>query len=655
MATSISFGGKSAKSRYLCVSDEGGAASVWDMKKISRVRCFKMKGATSTSTSTSTTTSTSTSTSTSTAQHLRPSCAKSCMDPSDTHVVALHGDTHVHGDYSSLSSFNKTKSIALELFHLKTGTRVAMLKAQDFAHGGGADCFEFSCVDDNQLLVGARDGSLLLWDIAATSNGGGPFSVLEQRHTAAVMDVAFSPMNRVLAASCSLDGSVGFHDVQSKKTIQTIRPWDHPVSVSGQNINKSGGGGGGGGGGRDLTSIAFHHDGFTWAVGTEQGLVFTYDLRQTGAGPLCTMDVSGDADNNSMFNMNKNRYDPIKRLQFIQSRPLGDGAAAAAAVAPKSSAKKHITRDENGAVTVEREKLTPSTGRVEKSTTTYSVQQDEPSTSNSSATATSKPGSTGTRTVKRTTITTKKIISSSPQRAGSATLPTPPETKVERTSTSEFTTSSPQRPSTTRRITKNKVITSSPQRILAGSSPASMVSPPAVSSVAKDLFPPDTGSTKKEGSAFDKMGGASKKDVSVSFDERVVKRGGDPLDDLAFGDENLSASDASSDQEAEQMMDNFDKMFERINGRALKSDNVIEEDDDEDDDADDDNDEFIRVHNLLQPIHKDESEPAILPEPAIRRVTSPIATATGRDEMIILSKVSNAISSCRESESFTMF
>lgn len=536
-ATSISFGGKAAKSRYLCVSDTSGAASVWDMKKISRVRCFKMKPMSNTS-------STATTNNNTTARKMgRPSCIKSCMDPSDTHVVALHGS----------SPSCPMNHIVVELFHLKSGSRVARLNTQENQYGGGADCFEFSDVNDGTLLVGARDGSLLLWDVSMSgikssgTNGGNnaPMNVLEQRHSAAITDVAFSPMNKVLAASCSMDGTVGFHDIHSQQTIQTVTPWDGRSASIGSGSSGSSGAG--------LTSFAFHHDGYTWAVGTETGTVFTYDLRQTGQGPLCSMDLTSSSSSSTSITY------PVMTLQFVQMKSATTSTlTGTSSSGTKPAVKKTVSLADDGAVTVEREKTTPS--RKEISKTTYSVQKEDPppvsaSTSDASAMTDGTSSKRTERVVKRTT-TTRKVFSSSssPQRisgsggsaSGSSNLTSPDaEPNVERTTTSssEFTTSSPQRPSTTKRITTTKVTTSSPQR--------SFASPP-LSNLTKDLFAKD------------------KKDMSVSFDNRV-KQHAPVRDDLTFGDDNGSNSD-SSEEEADQMMEDFDAMYERIKSRALTKD-----------------------------------------------------------------------------------
>lgn len=255
--TSISFGGKIAKSRYLCLSDAAGLTSVWDMKKIHRVRCFKSR-------------------------HVpRPGVIQACIDPTDTYVAALHGSGQ------NKIPTNLASSIVLEMFHLKTGALSMTLEAKGFQYGGAAHCFQFSDLNPNHVLAGTENGSLLLWDIANhqrnrtnTSDSIPPISSWVQKHSQAVTDLAFSPINSNLVATCSTDGSIGFHDLDSK-TIQTVKPWDHSVSIS----NKSRTG---------LTALAFHHDGYTWAVGSQDGILFTYDLRQTEAGPLAIMDIDRD-------------------------------------------------------------------------------------------------------------------------------------------------------------------------------------------------------------------------------------------------------------------------------------------------------------------------------------------------------------------------
>ena len=303
--TSISFGGNNAKSRYVCVSDSGGYISVWDMKKqpVKRVRHFHLISN----------------------DNLNVACSKACLDPSDTFIIGLHNNAGMAlSSPSSLSSQNNyyNQHVMLDLFHLKHGTLVSSLR-DDGSHGGSSNCLHCSNLDSSKLLVGARDGSLLLWDLSSSSstkksgvNYIPPMTTLEKRHDDCVTDLEFSPMNKVLAASCSLDGTIVFHDVHSQKKIQTLQP----TLSTGANL------GGTVGNRIGLTSLAFHSNGYTWAVGTNNGYVMNYDLRQISSGPLSTINV-GDlgevmmttADNRSRI---KKRISyPINRLQFSPVQP----------------------------------------------------------------------------------------------------------------------------------------------------------------------------------------------------------------------------------------------------------------------------------------------------------------------------------------------
>lgn len=230
--------------------------------------------------------------------------------------------------------------------------------------------------------------------------------------------------------------------------------------------------------------------------------------------------------------------------------------------------------EQDGVVTVEREKTTPT--RKEISKTTISVTNDDEQPSSTAATSSigsysSNPISdvqkSSTRREKvTTTTTTRKIVTSSPQRIGSSVLSSPsPERKVESTSTKEFTTVSPQRPGTTTRITKTKVSTSSSQ----DPSLSEFMSPPATS-VVKDLFANSLEKAKsgEKRTMKDINDTTSKKSSAVTFDERIDKN-------IVPNDLSFDAEDGQSDfsnEEAEQMMEDFDAMYERIKNRALKKD-----------------------------------------------------------------------------------
>ena len=263
-------------------------------------------------------------------------CSKACMDPSDTFVIGLHGERS--------SGYTSDNHVTLDLFHLKTGNTASNLQ-DDGSHGGSSNCFHFSCLDPNQLLVGTKNGSLLLWDISSSFCTSSPTTTtksktihspiitLENKHQNDVTDVAFSPMNKVLAASCSLDGYVVFHDVQSKKVIQKLKP-SLPSSCSSarivSDIDIHNGG---------LTSLAFDSNGYTWAVGTNHGHVLNYDLRQISAGPLSTLNVGEIVDNSGddASDQNQHKFYPVNRLQFA---PAPSSSSSSAVKGVKSAKKK---------------------------------------------------------------------------------------------------------------------------------------------------------------------------------------------------------------------------------------------------------------------------------------------------------------------------
>jgi len=313
-ATSISFGGMNARSRYLCVSDEGGAVSIWDMKKSARVRCFrsKIKG------------------------HMY---YKACMDPTDVYIAAL-GRTINYND--SMSDATATAAaaaaaaatdVSIHLIKLREGTAAATLQytshnTNNASYLPGAECFQYSHLNPNKLMAGSNSGDLLLWDVSSSSlsspnskrngrraSGNGintspksttsiqPFQIMTRIHDAPIYDVAFSPTNELLIATCSEDETIAFHDVRSKKCIQVISPLMDFSFFKSSNTGSMNGGGGMSSGasacsgrssdlGGGVTCLSFESGGMSVAAGTKAGIVYHYDLRKSAGGPVSTMDMS---------------------------------------------------------------------------------------------------------------------------------------------------------------------------------------------------------------------------------------------------------------------------------------------------------------------------------------------------------------------------
>ena len=269
-ATGVGFGGKS---RYLVVSDASGCASVWDLKKTARVRTFRIPRPASSGGAFS-----------------GAVCTAARIDPTDTFVAAASGwDTDG----------------ALRLYRLREGKLAATLRdvrpgldesTAEWDGHGGISALEFSDLDKSVVSVGTRDGSVLLWDVQAATkvgrtDGGSrtspseskaavpPTMRMAQRHGGEVTGIAFSPINTVLLASSSADGTVAFHDTKMCRTIQSFRP---PINA---NVVSSGSSAS-----SAVMSVSFASDGVTCAAGTADGRALIYDLRNIRAGPLSTLE-----------------------------------------------------------------------------------------------------------------------------------------------------------------------------------------------------------------------------------------------------------------------------------------------------------------------------------------------------------------------------
>eukprot|EP00002_Diphylleia_rotans_P040866 TRINITY_DN9814_c0_g1_i1.p1 TRINITY_DN9814_c0_g1~~TRINITY_DN9814_c0_g1_i1.p1 ORF type:complete len:811 (+),score=173.71 TRINITY_DN9814_c0_g1_i1:47-2479(+) len=104
-----------------------------------------------------------------------------------------------------------------------------------------------------QILGAYTDGSIRLWDAASNT--------LEHEfplcHFGAVQTAVYSPVNPIFMISVGLDKKIAFYDSNQKSVIQSIAS-PHP-----------------------LRSLCFKDDGIHIAVGSSEGCVLLYDLRQT--------------------------------------------------------------------------------------------------------------------------------------------------------------------------------------------------------------------------------------------------------------------------------------------------------------------------------------------------------------------------------------
>ena len=86
----------------------------------------------------------------------------------DTFVIGLHNVLGIPA--SSLSRNNNNQYVTLDLFHFKENCNLVSSLQYDGTHGGSLNCFHCFNLDSSKLLVGARDGSLLLWDLSSSSS-----------------------------------------------------------------------------------------------------------------------------------------------------------------------------------------------------------------------------------------------------------------------------------------------------------------------------------------------------------------------------------------------------------------------------------------------------------------------------------------------------
>lgn len=201
---SVCFGGKS---RYLCVAF-GKRVFVYDLKKKLFVRKFEDK---------------------SSDQKLH----QASFDSTDVFVGALSDQF-------------------LYLYRLKEGTLAAKLTAESEQFEFSFFCFPHH--DTQKVAAATRQGDIHVWDIKNISQKP-TFSI--KAHTMAVTGMAFSPVNKVLLASCGLDSKVVFYDVLGNKRID-----DFQVSSP-------------------ATAMAFSTvNGTTCAIGSVDGSISVYDLRK---------------------------------------------------------------------------------------------------------------------------------------------------------------------------------------------------------------------------------------------------------------------------------------------------------------------------------------------------------------------------------------
>ena len=144
------------------------------------------------------------------------------------------------------------------------------------------------------MAIGTRIGSLEIYDMALQSQ------VLDMSpHAGSVTSVEYSAVNKLLLASASTDATLCFSDVATGNIVQRMS-LESPA-----------------------TSMAFHKNGCTCAVGTDSGRVLVYDLRNP-RDMIASHQVDGG------------------RVTAVQFAPNGGGSTASK---PRQSSMSTSTND----------------------------------------------------------------------------------------------------------------------------------------------------------------------------------------------------------------------------------------------------------------------------------------------------------------------
>lgn len=178
----------------------------------------------------------------------------------DLKTKRLHRSLKDHKEEVTCVSFNANDSYIasgstsgdLVLHSLTTN-----LSSKAFGHGSDQPIHDLRLSMLKRSLLGSvsDSGTVVLWD----SNTQKELHVFESAHKAPGSGLAFSPVSELLVVSVGLDKKIVCYDTTSKIILRSIRV-DSP-----------------------LTSVDFTPDGTGVVVGSTQGKIYQYDLRNSSA------------------------------------------------------------------------------------------------------------------------------------------------------------------------------------------------------------------------------------------------------------------------------------------------------------------------------------------------------------------------------------
>nr|XP_043873640.1 protein NEDD1 isoform X1 [Solea senegalensis] len=189
-----------------------------------------------------------------------------CVHLWDLKTKRLHRSLKDHKEEVTCVSFNVNDSCIasgstsgdLVLHSLTTN-----LSSKPFGHGSNQPVHDLRLSTLKRSLLGSvsDSGTVVLWD----SNTQKELHVFDSAHKAPGSGLAFSPASELLVTSVGLDKKIICYDTASKIVLRSIRV-DSP-----------------------LTSVDFTLDGTGLVVGSTQGKIYQYDLRNSSAPTRITV------------------------------------------------------------------------------------------------------------------------------------------------------------------------------------------------------------------------------------------------------------------------------------------------------------------------------------------------------------------------------
>ncbi|XP_059190308.1 protein NEDD1 isoform X2 [Centropristis striata] len=184
----------------------------------------------------------------------------------DLKTKRLHRSLKDHKEEVTCVSFNANDSYVasgstsgdLVLHSLTTN-----LSSKAFGHGSNQPIHDLRLSPLKRSLLGSvsDSGTVVLWD----SNTQKELHVFDSAHKAPGSGLAFSPASELLVVSVGLDKKIVCYDTASKIVLRSIRV-DSP-----------------------LTAVDFTSDGTGLVVGSTQGKIYQYDLRNSSAPTRITV------------------------------------------------------------------------------------------------------------------------------------------------------------------------------------------------------------------------------------------------------------------------------------------------------------------------------------------------------------------------------